>query len=556
MAESQPETRIPMLLVHQWLSNWENIPLTGSDFRDEPNKEFFLFSAPISVLKRLTGINRRERPDASSPSKETAVQRRHVSERSLEILRFLKVGFPLSKLSPARAQKELSTLQMPGWLPTAILVNMTREATEFGSKTKDNKIVIEKPEHGNISYLHLPNNLSDPGWVPENDPFQIIDGQHRLWAIDDETKRIHGEELPEGLDEYEVPVVAFYNLAPTWQAYLFYTINQLPKRINTSLAFDLYPLLRTQEWLLRYEGPEIYRETRAQEIVTDLWEHPKSVWLGRILRFGGRKRGYVTQASFIRGLLHSFIKTFEPTGRAKIGGLFGSRRGDKRPVLNWDKDQQSAFILLIWTQFFNAVKSTSAEWATCLRAIQSDIPDPDLESIRELLDRSLEGIDQHDMKRPNQPVLKEVAFSGPSSLIATDQGVRGYSIIVNDLLWVAYEDGTIDFDKWSISPLVDYGAAAISEGIKTFPKQAPLAHQLITDIANSLAEFDWRLEKAIPAGHPLLERQAGFLGSGGYRRLREALLEHLRESGDERVKNLILNWADQLRLSSKESGSN
>ena len=48
---------------------------------------------------------------------------------------------------------------------------------------------------------------------------------------------------------YELPVIAFQGLDVTWQAYLFYTINIKPKRINASLAYDLYPLLRVQDWL-------------------------------------------------------------------------------------------------------------------------------------------------------------------------------------------------------------------------------------------------------------------------------------------------------------------
>ena len=85
----------------------------------------------------------------------------------------------------------------------------------------------------------------------------MIDGQHRLWAFE-------GEELA---GDYELPVIAFVGLDLSWQAYLFYTINIKPKKINTSLAFDLYPLLRTEEWLNKFEGPAIYRETRAQELV-------------------------------------------------------------------------------------------------------------------------------------------------------------------------------------------------------------------------------------------------------------------------------------------------
>ena len=109
--------------------------------------------------------------------------------------------------------------------------------------------------------------LSDNDWTPQGiPPIEVIDGQHRLLAFKD--SNLEGN--------YELPVVAFVGLDLSWQAYLFYMINIKPKRINASLAFDLYPLLRTEIWLTKFEGPIIYRETRAQELVDLLWSHALS----------------------------------------------------------------------------------------------------------------------------------------------------------------------------------------------------------------------------------------------------------------------------------------
>ena len=47
-------------------------------------------------------------------------------------------------------------------------------------------------------------------------PIEIIDGQHRLFAFDD-------DEEPDG--DFDVPVVLFLDLDISWQAYLFWTIN-------------------------------------------------------------------------------------------------------------------------------------------------------------------------------------------------------------------------------------------------------------------------------------------------------------------------------------------
>src|ERR1700722_3363273 len=135
-------------------------------------------------------------------------------------------------------------------------------------------------------------------------PFEVIDGQHRLWAFEGASK----------LENFELPVVAFVGLDISWQAYLFYTINIKPKKINTSLAFDLYPLLRTEDSLERFEGTAIYRETRAQEITEALWSYPKSPWHRRIDMLGEGGRKHVTQAAWVRSLTATFVKSFEGRG--------------------------------------------------------------------------------------------------------------------------------------------------------------------------------------------------------------------------------------------------
>ena len=136
--------------------------------------------------------------------------------------------------------------------------------------------------HGPFATLSLPHDSEDPSWSPkELPPIEVIDGQHRLWAVD------HTANFED--DDYELPVVAFSGLDLTWQAYLFYTINIRPVRINTSLAFDLYPLLRTEKWLEHERGPRVYRETRAQEVVEALYAHPGES-LARSYQHAGRAR--------------------------------------------------------------------------------------------------------------------------------------------------------------------------------------------------------------------------------------------------------------------------
>src|SRR5690606_31132545 len=129
-------------------------------------------------------------------------------------------------------------LKMPGWLPTAIIANILSPNTKRGNKIIDPKDIIKISEQNGLTKITLPQDASKSGWEPVVAPIEIIDGQHRLWAFEKDEK-LKGN--------YELPVVAFYDLDISWQAYLFYTINIKPKKINASLAYDLYPILRVQD---------------------------------------------------------------------------------------------------------------------------------------------------------------------------------------------------------------------------------------------------------------------------------------------------------------------
>lgn len=137
-------------------------------------------------------------------------------------------------------------------------------------------------------------------------------------------------------------MVAFHGLDIAWQAYLFWSINVSPKRINPSHAFDLYPLLRTQDWLDRVGELTVYREARAQELTELIYSHPKSPWKNRINMLGERGAGGVSQAAWVRALLTTFLGTGRGHGRP---GLFQSNLSGYEELLQWTRPQQSAFII-------------------------------------------------------------------------------------------------------------------------------------------------------------------------------------------------------------------
>jgi hypothetical protein len=285
-----------------------------------------------------------------------------------------------------------------------------------------------------------------------------------------------------------------YGLDISWQAYLFWTINITPKKINASLAFDLYPLLRTEDWLEKNEGPRVYRETRAQELTEILWAFPKSAWHNRINMLGesGLKGQLVTQAAWIRSLLATYIKPTEGRG-VTIGGLFGAPVGEHQTALPWTRSQQAAFLIHVWNDLEEKIKDHNPAWAQILRKHSqlpiTDTPDP--------------------------------AFIGNHSLLNTDQGVRGVLYVTNDLCFLAAED--LALADWAEEDVDSATSdAAISKSLGKLRKIEAAA--FVSEINNALALFDWRTSSAPGLSEDERLRKAALRGSGGYKELRKQLL--------------------------------
>jgi DGQHR domain-containing protein len=480
------QEHIVALRVKQWLSHWDSFRYDPKTFRRKPKNHFYVFSMNARALKALCGIQRRQIRSGEERSREIGIQRRHEKGRSEEISRFVKNGYPWSSFAKsARNSDEFDDLRKPGWLPTAVVVNIL----ELKDRRRDQNlhpadaITVEDTPDG-LARVILPENFSYREYHPkELYPIEVIDGQHRLWAFEE-----GGIE-----QDFDLPVVAFVGLDISWQAYLFYTINIKPKKINTSLAYDLYPLLRTEDWLEKFEG-KIYRETRAQELTELLWVHARSPWRNRINMLGDPgDKANVSQASFIRALLATYVKASEGKKKNAPGGLFGAPVGQHKTALPWSRAQQAAFLMYLWQQLEHAVRETDAGWAVSLREYSVD------------------------RKR-------DAAFYGEHTLLNQDQGVRGVLFATNDLCFVAANQ--LELEKWTFE-----GSDAvpdeqrITDALKSLVKQ-PFA-EFIQDTAVGLAKYDWR-----SASFPELsseERIAKlvFRGSGGYAELRKQLLKLL-----------------------------
>ncbi len=320
--KSFDEATVPAFFVRQWLPEWDLITWNDERFQRQPDEGFFVFAMSAPRLRQLSEVHKHNATIENRAEPDLNTQRYHIKSRSLEIAEYVRGGFPYAELSTQkRASDDSESLRKPGWLPTSILVNILKPGDERDGRVllSEDAITVEKTTDA-MCKLRIPHQSG------QLSPIEVIDGQHRLRAFDN----LDADDLR----DYEVPVVAFHGLDRSWQAYLFWTINIRPKRISASLAYDLYPLLRGEDWLEKVHGHPVYRETRAQELVQALWYHPQSPWRNRInlLKEPGHV-AEVSQAAWIGSLLATFLRTWQGSG--KSGGLFGAPRSSNDRVLPW-----------------------------------------------------------------------------------------------------------------------------------------------------------------------------------------------------------------------------
>ena len=508
--------RIPAIRVNQWLDDWNSYNFSEADRQRKPEPHFYVSSMSAAILKKLSNIPRRGTSTKASQQEaigprvdDIGIQRALQRERSDEIKSFVHAGYPWATLRKAE-QDRFPDLKKPGWLPTALVVNVIKETTEREGVTPDplDLVCIEKTG-SNTAEIVIPEGAESPGWALKGRllPLEVIDGQHRLLAFDDESA---------DKGQFELPVVLFEDLDISWQAYLFWTINISPKRIGPSLAYDLYPLLRTEAWLDPVPGPIAYRETRAQELTEALWSNPESPWYRRIGMLG-RERGKVTQAAFVRTLSESFIRRSDPVAD-RPGGLFGAPvRSSGDTLLPWSRSQQAAYLIFLWSSLERAIKDTAADWANYIREITT--PEQ-----RE----ALEG--------------KDPAFAGDYSLLATDQGVRGFLQVSNDISFVSVDD--LDIASWLPG---GEGAATLAEEVEEALQNLrsnTACTNFTQELCSTVASFDWRTLATPGLDDITRNRQALYRTGTGYREVRRQLLIHLSDKKNggisEKARDLII----------------
>jgi hypothetical protein len=205
VGSSRGPREVAAIRVHQWLDGWNQISFSPKAHRAKPQPHFYIFSLPAVELRALCGISRRDASTVGDRSLDLGIQRRHEQDRSDEIAKFVGYGFPWSTLSETkRESKEFNDLRKPGWLPTSIVINILKPGDERslgGKVSKEDAVKINEAD--GRSLISLPYDEWKSSWQPKTiPPFEVIDGQHRLWAFskDDDPS-------------FELPV-ALWSMAP------------------------------------------------------------------------------------------------------------------------------------------------------------------------------------------------------------------------------------------------------------------------------------------------------------------------------------------------------
>lgn len=491
--------KIQAIRFKQWLPEWDAFCFDPEQHRRKPEDHILLFSMPAVQLRALSGVYRRTREGGGGEG----LQRLHDPKRSAAIRDFVRFGHPFSSLPQAARDAASAAMRKPGWLPTAIVVNiLTQNDERRGRKVATGDLVKIAHDDSARAELTLPYADRLERWTPsELEPFEVIDGQHRLWAFDE---ALADGSLP---GDFELPVVAFTGLDVGWQAYLFWSINVSPKRINPSHAFDLFPLLRSAEWLETLSDLRIYRQARAQELTEILYNQPESPFHNRINMLGESSKtappgAGVTQAGWIQAITTSFLST--GSGRS-ARGLFAADITPTTGPLPWSRPQQAAFLITLWNAIEAAVCNSEFDWVASL--IQPD-------------------------GQQTLVASTDVAFTGSRTMLNQEQGVRGVLAVANEIFFSLAQ---LRPELFELSTRIVAGVATSPEDVTTAIAEFEGAElkRLISGFAEAIAEFDWRSADAPGLDEQSRLMKRAFRGSSGYVALREQLFLHLAKAPND-----------------------
>ena len=207
----------------------------------QKGRDILVFSMDPHYIKRLVKIS-----DVSTGDKN--FQRPFDPKRVAEIKNYI--------LGKDKLYKKGKDVYAKGFIPNAIVVNLP---TSYKVEKQMDKIYIYFPEEKEIQKY--------------KETIEIIDGQHRLLAFDDECKRMLKNE------QYEMCFVALVNLTENEKKEIFMVLNERQKTVDKNILLRHKKLLN----LLLDEA-----ETRY-DVITRLNAETDSPFYDKIIMAGEKK---------------------------------------------------------------------------------------------------------------------------------------------------------------------------------------------------------------------------------------------------------------------------
>jgi len=173
---------------------------------NQKNKDIYIFAIDPHYMKQLVKIS-----DVSADDKN--FQRPFDPKRVAEIKSYV--------LGKDKLYKKGKDVYAKGFIPNAIVVNLP---SKYRVETIDNKTYINFPDQKDISKY--------------KETIEIIDGQHRLLAFDDDCKKLLQTE------QYNMCFVALIDLSDSEKKEIFMVLNERQKTVDKNILLRHKKLLK------------------------------------------------------------------------------------------------------------------------------------------------------------------------------------------------------------------------------------------------------------------------------------------------------------------------
>jgi DGQHR domain-containing protein len=220
----------------------------------QKDKNIFIFSMDPHYMKQFVKIS-----DVSTGDKN--FQRPYDPKRVEEIRSYI--------LGKDKLYKKGKDIYAKGFIPNAIVVNLP------------SNYKVEK--EGDKTFILFPDAKDIPKY---KETIEIIDGQHRLLAFDDECKKQLGTE------QFEMCFVGLIDLSDSEKKEIFMVLNERQKTVDKNI------LLRHKKLLNLLLDEE---ETRY-DVITRLNSEVDSPFYGKVI-MAGEKKKYGLKAVQVDGVL-------------------------------------------------------------------------------------------------------------------------------------------------------------------------------------------------------------------------------------------------------------